>query len=128
MIQRLVLPMMAGLLFLAPIACSSANSPDSWMTGTWTATSDEDGTPADIFDFTADGKYVNYGVGCAVRSEMPFHVHGGDIYISIELDKGPISIVFRPSADRTKLTFTSPRTRNNAVYERLRVNPCTAKS
>ena len=99
------------------------------MTGTWTATSDEDGTPADIFDFTADGKYVNYGIGCAVRAEMPFHVYAGDIYITIELPgKGPTSIVFRPSPDKRKLTYTSPRTRNNAVYERLPINPCTARS
>jgi hypothetical protein len=127
-IHKTAFPLLAGLLFLAPTACSSAASQEAWMSGTWTATSDEDGTPADIFDFTADGKYVNYGIDCAVRSEMPYHVYAGDIYISIELEKGPISIVFRPSADKTKLTFTSPRTRNNAVYERLRVNPCTAKS
>lgn len=97
----------------------------SWVTGAWTATSDEDGTPADFMEFRADGTYVNYGFDCSVASEMPFHGHAGDIYVTSEvLGKGPISIVFRPSQDKSKLTYTSPRTRNNAVYERLSAIPC----
>ena len=127
-IPRASFAIFAFLLFLAPTCGAAKPNSETWMTGTWTATSDEDGTPADIFDFTAKGTYVNYGIGCAVRVEMPFHVYAGDIYITIELKgKGPTSIVFRPSPDKLKLTYTSPRTRNNAIYERLRVNPCTVK-
>lgn len=95
------------------------------MAGVWTATSDEDGTPADVMEFRADGTYINYGINCAVSGKSPFHVYAGDIYVTSEIPgKGPVSVVFRPSADKTKLTYTSPRTRNNAIYERLPSNPC----
>ena len=33
-------------------------------------------------------------------------------------DKGPIALVFRPDPDGKRLTYTSPRTRNNAVMEK----------
>lgn len=117
-----------GLLAYAPIAPSAESKP-AWMVGTWTAVSDEDGTPADVMEFRKDGKYVNYGFNCALAAEMPFHVYAGDIYVTSEVpNKGPISIVFRPSQDKGKLTYTSPRTRNNAVYERLPSNPCRKDS
>ena len=53
------------------------------------------------------------------------HWWSGDLYVTSEIPgKGPISIVFRPNADGSKLTFTSPRTRNNAVYARIPKIPC----
>jgi hypothetical protein len=71
------------------------------------------------------GKYTNYGVGCAVNAEMQFHTHAGDVYVTSEIPgKGPVALVFRPSADKSKLIYTSPRTRNNATYARLTPNPC----
>jgi len=98
------------------------------LVGVWTAISDEDGTPADVFKITSDGRIINYGFNCQVYAEMPYHVFRGDIYVTSEIDgKGPIAIVFRPSADGSALTYTSPRTRNNAIYGKLPENPCETK-
>jgi hypothetical protein len=95
-------------------------SPD-WLVGTWTVISDEDGTPPDFADFTVDGKYVNYGFNCTIRHEMPFHIYNGDIYITSEVQgKGPVAMVFRPSADKKTLSYTSPRTRRNAVMAQVK--------
>jgi hypothetical protein len=87
-----------------------------WLVGTWTVISDEDNTPPDFTEFTTSGTYITHGFDCSIRVEMPFHIHGGDIYITYEIpNKGPIALVYRPSADKRTLTYTSPRTRNNAV-------------
>jgi hypothetical protein len=101
----------------------------SWLVGTWTVTFDEDGTPPDFSDFTADGRYINHGFDCSVRTEMPIHFYNGDIYVTGEIpDKGPIALVFRPSPDKKHLTYTSPRTRNNATLERLPGPKCPAET
>jgi hypothetical protein len=34
-------------------------------------------------------------------------------------------MIFRPNAEHTTLTFTSPRTRNNAVYRRAATSVCS---
>lgn len=126
MIDLLKKSALTSLLLLGSVGTCAADGKDSsWMMGVWTATSDEDGTPADIFELRADGKYVSHGINCTVNAVMPFHVYAGDIYVTSEIaGKGPVSIVFRPSKDHRKLTYTSPRTRHNAVYERLRASPC----
>jgi hypothetical protein len=112
----------------ARIASAAPDMP--WVVGFWTATFDEDGTPADIMEFRADGKYIKYGVNCAVRNEATFHIHSGDVYVTVQVQrKGPVALVFRPSQDRQKLTYTSPRTGNNAIYERLdSKNACARRS
>jgi hypothetical protein len=113
-------------LFL-PLASHAAEY--TWLVGFWHQTEDEDNTGSDVMEFRADGTYQNYGFNCVHSSSQPFHVFGGDIYVTSEISgKGPIAIVFRPSDDLKRLTFTSPRTRHNAVYERLPTNPCGAKS
>ena len=99
-----------------------------WLFGTWKGIADEDGSPPDILSFTASGKYISYGYGCATHDEMDYHIHNGNIYVSIEIEgKGPIAIVFHPTLDKSKLTFTSPRSRNNATYGKLKTNPCAKK-
>lgn len=111
----------SGVLLSALFCCASCAAPaaepvPAWLVGTWTTIADEDGSPPDFADFTADGKYINHGFDCSVRTEMPFHIHGGDIYITYDIPgKGPIAMVFRPSRDGKRLTYTSPRTRNNAT-------------
>ncbi|WP_333237760.1 hypothetical protein [Microcoleus sp. AT13-A5] len=86
--------------------------------------SDEDGTPNDTMEIRADGTYVSHGWSCQVANVIPYHLHRGDLYATIEIPgKGPISIVFRHLENDT-ISFTSPRTRNNAFYSRLRTNPC----
>lgn len=111
-------------LLLAADFASALPPGDSWFVGFWNMTADEDGTPSDTMEFRADGSYVNYGYQCR-QATAKYHVIAGDIYVTHEVPgKGPIALVFRPSRDRTKLTYTSPRTRNNAVYERLSKSPC----
>lgn len=119
-------------LVISAVAVTSTAAqpqPSHSLVGSWTAVSDEDGTPADYFQITEDGKYINYGFNCTVRSEAPTHIWGGDLYVTHEIPaKGPISIVFRPNFDASTLTFTSPRTRNNAVYARIVSIPCLEPS
>lgn len=112
---------------LTPTSSYAAASPklaDSWLYGAWTVEHDEDGTPPDVMAFIP-GKYVGYGVNCAYRMESPMHVYTGDVYVTFEVPgKGPIALIFHPTESGSKLTFTSPRTRNNAVYKKLDKNPC----
>jgi hypothetical protein len=101
---------------------------ENWMIGAWEMTYDEDGTPADIMEFRADGTHVFWGIPSACVPHLTnYHVHLGDIYVTIEVPgQGPIAAIFRPNEGRTKLVFTSPRTRNSATYQRLQENPCSA--
>ena len=120
-----------SLALLAAIVFSSAShandtlrTNDAWMVGFWHMTADEDGTPADVMEFRADGTHIFYGTACQ-PFPTTYHLHGGDLYVTIGVpNKGPIVAVFRPTNDRTKLVFTSPRTRNNATYERLSASTC----
>jgi hypothetical protein len=127
MLSNRKIQMIAFAGALAVAAAAGAKEPAS-LIGVWTATSDEDGTPADVFEIKPGGTYVNYGIGCRVNAEMPYHLFRGDLYVTSEIaGKGPVAIVFRPSKDGSQLTYTSPRTRNNALYEKLPSNPCEPK-
>lgn len=113
---------------LLPTLVGAAAAQPAWLVGSWTAVYDEDGSPADIMEFSADGRFINYGVKCNLVDEHRFHTFNDEVYVTIEIPrKGPIALVFRPSADKKQLTYTSPRTRRNAVYERLKSNPCLKK-
>jgi hypothetical protein len=108
-----------------------ASDDASQLIGFWHKTQDEDAMPSDIFELRADGTYVNYGFSCHATPATKFRVITGDIYVKYEVPgKGPIAIIFRPSADRQTLTFTSPRTRHNASYERMPIpsSPCGKQS
>lgn len=107
-------------------AASVKGNPDDWVLGTWHKTQDEDNQPVDIIEFRANGTLVSWGTstGC-MQIPTTYHFHGGYIYATGMVEKGVIAAVLRPSDDRTRLIFTSPRTRNNAVYERLAANPCS---
>ena len=98
-----------------------------WAVGFWRLTKDEDhGGISDVFEFRADGRWVNYTPSCD-NSRGVFFVHHDDLIAMIEVpNKGPIALVFRPNSDHTKLTFTAPRTRNNAIYETVpSPSPCS---
>lgn len=111
------------LLLAEDLACALPTA-GPWFVGLWHTTTDEDGTSSDTIAFRAYGSYVNCGPACQ-RATAKYHVVARDIHVTVEVPgKGPIAIVFRPSSDGTKLTYTSPRTRNNAVYERLSKSPC----
>lgn len=117
-------PLLVAFAFSLCGSASALPSDARWFVGFWKMTHDEDGTPSDTMEFRADGTYINHNYRCR-SSESRYHVYGGDIYVTVEIEgKGPIAIVFRQSSDRTKLTFTSPRSRKNATYERLSSSAC----
>ncbi len=115
----------AALAFaLLSVGAAATSQVDGWPIGFWGMIEDEDGSPADTMEFRADGTYINYGSRCRV-SRARYHVFGGDIYVTAEIaGKGPIALVFRPTAERTRLVYTSPRTAKNAIYERVQIRPC----
>ena len=109
-----------GSIKTAPVVTSDLAS----VVGYWRLSYDEDGTPPDTMEIRSDGTYVSHGIDCEYSVEVPYHIYKGDVYATIEIiGKGPISIVFRPNL-KGQLVFTSPRTRNNAYYERQEKNPC----
>lgn len=118
--------LLAMLMSVAPSVAPPTLQRENWLVGAWQMTHDEDGTPADIMEFRADGTHVFWGAGTACTSYLTeYHVHSGNVYVTVEVPgKGPIAAIFRPDQERTKLVFTSPRTRNNATYERILDNPC----
>jgi hypothetical protein len=126
MLTKLIsIVIMLSLGFFSSAVLADDNIP-KWLIGTWTPISDEDGTPPDFADFTADGKYINYGYDCSVRTEMSLHIYKGDIYVTGEIPgKGPIAVVFRPDPQGEHLTYTSPRTRNNAVLAKT-IKKCSS--
>ena len=103
---------------------------EAWATGFWRMTADEDNGPlGEVIEFTADGDYVWYGRECTAYPKIDAHVHNGDIYVTNTIPgKGPVAVIFHPNADHTQLTFTSPRTKNNATYERLTGTKCAMQS
>jgi len=126
-VKRLLVPTL--LLSVCAISCqaSGPTAPEARsLIGFWQMIEDEDGGPlGSVIELRSDHKYVAYAKDCSPYPAMPFHVHAGDVFVSNDIPgKGPVSVLFRPSADGTKLTFTSPRTLNNAVYAFHSTNPC----
>jgi hypothetical protein len=112
-------------------AADTLNPVPSWAIGFWHGILDEDSPsgPFDYMEFRSDGTVKQYGYcrgGEPTGGEVSqFHLSGGDIYLTAEIaGKGPVALVFRPNSAKTRLTYTSPRTRNNAVYEHRAANPC----
>jgi len=113
-----VLALLAGIA----LPCQGAKSQDpssNWILGVWEKTQDDDHSRADTLKFLSNGTFVAYGPRCEEKV-FPYHIHAGNIYLDIEIPgKGPVALVYRPNQAHTALTFTSPRTMNNAVYERV---------
>ncbi|MEO6690322.1 MAG: hypothetical protein ABIS07_00880 [Dokdonella sp.] len=119
-----------SLLFCSASACchGSPVAKIPWFAGFWQLTSDEDGSPYgyDLNEFRADGRYVIYGPNCE-QSFASYHVYNENIYITFDVPgKGPIAMI-SPTKDHRKLIYTSPRTRNNAGYERDLSPKCRGK-
>ena len=117
-----------ALLILGSVSLSSlaAVEEPSWLLGVWQLTQDEDGSPAgtDLNEFRTGGRFVIYGPNCK-ENLGTYHLYNDDAYIAFDVPgKGPIAMIYRPNADHSKLTYTSPRTRHNAVYERVAAPPC----
>lgn len=128
--RNLALVLISALpIFLCAWKPCMASSLDqsTWFIGRWLLAEDEDGSRpgVDLTEFRADGHYVIYGPDCTTSLIATYHVYKGDIFVSVDVpNKGPLALVFRPSADRERLTYTSPRTRNNAVYRRAPASIC----
>ena len=99
------------------------------MVGFWHMTKDEDGGPTGgEVEFRADGGYVAYDKACKTYPSTTYFVHNSDIFVVYTVPgKGPVSVVYHPNDAHTQLTFTSVRTKNNAVYERSAVHRCGAQ-
>lgn len=89
-------------------------------------TADEDNGPVGgVIEFRANGDYIHYDKYCNLFPTAKYHVHRENIYVTNEIPgKGPVSVIYHPDANRSTLTFTSARTHNNAVYERLNGDEC----
>lgn len=110
-------------LVLSPLVASAEQGP-TWIVGTWQKTLDEDHAPPDVMTFRADGTFLSFGPKCEQRTNHYF-VHEGDAYLVVMIPgKGPVALVFRPNSDKSHLTFTSPRTLQNAQYEKIASPPC----
>jgi hypothetical protein len=99
----------------------------NWLYGYWQLATDEDGgfKGMDVDEFRPDGTYSILGHNCNPQLGR-YHVFDGDIYVTFDVPgKGPIALIFRPSVTKKTLTYTSPRTRNNATFEKLPGSPCT---
>ena len=115
--RSLTLLIAAAALCIAGVACSAPKADSNeWLLGTWQKTADEDAGPPDSMTFREDGRFVTYGASCEEHSNSYF-VHDGNVFLFIPMKKGPVALVLQPSNDKESLTFTSPRTLNNAVYE-----------
>ena len=127
--HRVLIKKGSVLSFTPSIAAASASTnsaePTPWFVGLWQNTYDEDHSSLpDTFEFHPDGTWTLYASNCNQVSGV-FHTPGNDLFIVMEVPgKGPIALVFRSNSSHTKFTYTSPRTRNNATYERVSKAPC----
>jgi hypothetical protein len=112
------------LLAVTSFACT-AGAPGStdWPLGTWIKTTDEDNGPADSITFRDDGTFATYDDQCREHRNAYF-IQTGMIFLVIPKEKGPVALVLVPTTDKMSMSFTSPRTQNNAVYIRSRVPHC----
>lgn len=114
--RTLQVVLLSAALAFSGSACSTDRAGESdWPVGTWVKTIDEDNGPPDSVTFRSDGTFATYDKQCRVHTNAYF-VEKGMIFLIIPLKKGPVALIFRPNADKSSMSFTSPRTQNNAVY------------
>jgi len=119
------LPLLAIAAISFPASAKEGPVP-SWLPGIWQMTEDEDkGPTGELVLFTADGKAHFYDKDCLPMPPIGFHIYDGDVYMTALIPgKGPVSHVLHPIEGHTKLTFTSPRTFNNATYSKTQLTAC----
>ena len=124
--DQIVAVLALALALNASVGRTTESHVPAWLPGFWRMTHDEDqGPTGSLAEFRSDGTYVYYERNCAAHPALPFHVHKGEIYVTNFIPKkGPVSVVFHPSADHGHLTYTSPRTFNNARFERVAISDC----
>ena len=123
-------PVLSSLVALSAICISPCISADahqgSWIVGFWHMTKDEDGGAigAEV-EFRADVNYVGYDKNCKTYPPTTYFLHNDDVFVVYVVPgKGPVSVIYHPNSAHSQLTFTSVRTRNNAVYERAPAHRC----
>ena len=118
-----------ALVLLLGTSCSAASPTASDHIGFWRMVADEDNGPlGDVFELRSDGNYVVYDATCSAFPGVSYHVYKTNIYVtSVIPDKGPVAVIFHPES-AGKLSFTSPRTRNRAWYERVPSGRCVPRS
>lgn len=115
---------LAASIALSATACSADAPADAdWQVGTWTKTYDEDNDPADSITFRDDGTFATYDADCKAHTNSYF-VRDDLIFLVIPMTKGPVALVFKPTEDKSILSFTSPRTRNVALFTRAEKPHC----
>jgi hypothetical protein len=120
--------LLAPLLALAGAAHSSQNSESAgWLVGTWKMISDEDHGTLESIVFRADGRFATYDEQCKEHTNSYF-VRNGMVFLVVPQAKGPVALILVPDAKRSSMTFTSPRTLNNAVYKRSEEPRCLQKN
>lgn len=117
---------LALCLSLPSFAATPKEDDASWLSGSWTKTADEDNGPADVVEFLANGSFVTFGPKCQATFNS-FFIRDGFIYVTVVGTNGPIALMFVPSVDRKKLTFTSPRTFHLATYEKTTTPSCKSR-
>jgi hypothetical protein len=123
MLLKVILVAVAAL---GTASCAASEVRAAWVVGYWRMIADEDeGPTGGVIEFRANGDYIGYDKYCNPYPTAEYHDHSGNIYVTSEIPgKGPVSVIFHPNSDRSALTFTSARTHNNAIYERLPGNEC----
>lgn len=124
--MKRLLPACLPLLLSLPLLAGAATPPPdetAWLNGSWTKTADEDKGPADTVEFRPNGYFVTFGPNCQATFNSYF-VRDGFVYVTVVGTNGPIALMFVPSVDRKKLTFTSPRTFHLATYEKTTTPAC----
>lgn len=119
--------LLASAIVFGASACHANKSPvPDWLVGYWQMIQDQDNGPiGELVEFKSNGTYIFHGKECVQSQPVEFHIHMGEVYVTNFIpDKGPVSVIFHPSDDRKQLSFTSPRTFNNAVYQRVDITSC----
>jgi hypothetical protein len=111
---------LATALTLSTVSfASQAALAPTWSLGFWRLAHDDDGLGiSDVLEIRKNGTWVNYTPRCDTSKGL-FDVFHDDLIVVSERKKGPTAIVFRANSEHTRLTFTSPRTLNNSIYERV---------
>jgi len=121
---RLTLLASPFLVLVGMASATESPAAPEWLVGTWTKTVDEDQGPPDSITFRNDGTFATYDDRCRAHTNSYF-VKNGLVFLVIPLEKGPIALVLDPGDDHATMRFTSPRTRNSAVYVPSRGPHCS---
>ena len=123
LISRLLLAIAFLAVFSVQPLQANSNQKNLWLIGTWELKFDPDKMPKDWLEFRPDGTFVSTQLNCN-KSSGRYHLHEGDIYFAIEPDGKFLANGMRPNPEKNKLLYTSPRSRNTSIYEKVQGTGC----